>query len=180
MPPLVSYNEHGDVEDSDEERAAASPNAAVANSDATASEIGSPVHVVPPDIANLLRGAVAVSSSIDAEGEVALSEQEAQAASEPLSQETDYGAAFSPVHMSALVDTDGDALHVELASSRKQNEQLQYELKKAHATIAELKRRLDVNSEKRANISKECSELRGQLLPKRLEVAKAAAHWDSN
>ena len=67
MPPLVSYNENGDVEDSDAESATQSPNAAVANSDATASEIGSPVHVVPPEIANLLRGAVAVGPSVDAE-----------------------------------------------------------------------------------------------------------------
>ena len=43
----------------------------------------------------------------------------------------------------------------------------------------ELKSRLDVNAEKRSSLSKECSELRSQMQPKRLEAARAAARSEA-
>ena len=74
---------------------------------------------------------------------------------------------------------DTDALHVELADARRKNELLEAQLRKSHVAVAELKRRLDVNSEKRASMSRECSELRLQMLPQNLEVAKAAARSEA-
>ena len=171
------YNDDGDAQISDGDAPVVSPDDAVANSDATASEIGSPQLVIHPDVANLLRGGASEQLSLEAQRSLSLSQAEAQVASELASQETDYDAAFSPVALSAFVDND--ALHVELAAARKHNDQLQAELKKAQATIAELKKRLDANNAKRSEISKECSDLRAALQPKRLEAAKTAARSDA-
>ena len=70
---------------------------------------------------------------------------------------------------------DTDALHIELSDAHQQIAQLKSELKKAQAVVAEQKRRLEANTEKRAALSKECGELRSMLQSKRLEEAKAAA-----
>ena len=173
MQALSIYNDDAEADDSDADGADASPHTAAAISEATASEVGSPQLVVHPDVANLLRGGPAAPSGLEAQGGLSSSQQEGQPVSEPLSQETDYGAAFLPDALSAFVDTD--ALHVELADKNQQIAALQADLKKAHTVLAEMKRRLDAGNEKRSALSKEVGELRVMLQTKRIEEAKAAA-----
>ena len=112
---LVAYNDDGDVLDSDGDEANASRGAALAQSDDTASEMGSPELLVHPSVANLLRGGAADHISEQAEKSLSLSQPEGQPPSEPLSQQTDYGAALSPAAFAAFDDVE--ALHVELASA---------------------------------------------------------------
>ena len=173
MQALSIYNDDAEADDSDADGADASPHTAAAISEATASEVGSPEVVVHPSVANLLRGGPAVPASLEAQGGLSSSQQEGQAVSEPLSQETDYGAAFSPDALSAFVDTD--ALHVELADKNQQIAALQADLKKAKTILTEMKGRLDAGNQKRAALSKEVSDLRLLLQTKRIEEAKAAA-----
>ena len=177
MQQLVAYNDDGDVPNSDVDSPPSSPLNADAKSDGTASILGSPPPVVHPDVANLLRGGAAAQPSVDLESNQSSAPPEAQGSSELSSQHTDYGAAFSPVAMCASVDTD--ALHVELAAARRENELLKSELKKAQLTIKELKGRLESNSQKRSSMSKELSELRVQMQATRIEVSKAAARTDA-
>ena len=177
MASLVPYQDDGDVDESDGEpprpRDLNSEETRDLNSE-TASEVGTPEQVVHPNIANLLSGsAMVMAPRKEAAGGDLSRESEAQLPPAAASQETDYGDAFSPLNISVAVDTD--ALHVELAAAQQKNDKLQAELRQAHATIAELKVRLEAGNEKRSVISKECSELRTRLQPQQLEMAKSAA-----
>ena len=173
---LVDYSDDEGKDDPGGEEPKSSPKFGDLNSEATASEVGTPEHVVHPSVANLLSGgAMPMAPKKDAEGAGFSPLPEAQVASQPASQpasqDTDYGAVFSPL----LVSVDTDALHVELAAAQRLNEKLRTELKNANFTIAELKRRLDAGCEKRSAMSKEIGDLRVRLQAKQVEHAKNAA-----
>ena len=172
LAPLVDYSDDEGKDDPGGEVPKSSPMLGDLNSEATASDVGTPEQVVHPSVANLLSGgAMPMAPKKDAAGAGFSPLPEAQVATQHSSQETDYGAAFSPL----LVSVDTDALHVELAAAQRLNEKLQTELKNANFTIAELKRRLDAGCEKRAAMSKEVGDLRVRLQAKQVEHAKNAA-----
>ena len=175
MASLVPYQDDGDVDESDGEPPNPSPMPRDLNSEETASELGTPEQqLVHPELANLLNsGAMVMAPRKEAAGGNLLREPEAQLPPAAASQETSYDDAFSPLNVCAELDTE--LLHVELAAAQRKNDKLQADLNKAHATIAELKARLEAGHEKRSVISRECSELRTRLQPQQLEMAKSAA-----